>query len=125
MKKILVAYFSAGGATARLAKTIADATGGDLFEIKPQLPYAAADLDWTDSRSRSTIEMNDEACRPAIADRVENMMQYDTVFIGFPIWWYQAPCIIETFWKAMILQEKSLFPLPPPAAAAWAKRTAF
>ncbi len=110
MKKILVAYFSAGGATARLAKTIADATGGDLFEIKPQLPYAAADLDWTDSRSRSTIEMNDEACRPAIADRVENMMQYDTVFIGFPIWWYQAPRIIEAFLESYDFAGKILVP---------------
>lgn len=110
MKKILVAYFSAGGETARLAKTIADAAGGDLFEIKPQLPYAAADLDWTDSRSRSTIEMNDEACRPAIADRVENMMQYDTVFIGFPIWWYQAPRIIEAFLESYDFAGKILVP---------------
>ncbi len=110
MKKILIAYFSAGGATARLAKTIADASGGDLFEIKPQLPYAAADLDWTDSRSRSTVEMNDAGSRPAIAERVENMMQYDAVFVGFPIWWYQAPRIIETFLESYALAGKTLIP---------------
>ncbi len=110
MKKILIAYFSAGGATARLAKTIADASGGDLFEIKPQLPYAAADLDWTDSRSRSTVEMNDAGSRPAIAERVENMMQYDTVFVGFPIWWYQAPRIIEAFLESYDLAGKTLIP---------------
>ncbi len=110
MKKILVACFSAGGETARLAKTIADAAGGELFIIRPELPYAAADLDWTDSRSRSTIEMNDEACRPAIADRVENMMQYDTVFIGFPIWWYQAPRIIETFLESYDFAGKTIIP---------------
>ncbi len=110
MKKILIAYFSAGGATARLAKTIAGVVDGDLFEIKPQLPYAAADLDWTDSRSRSTVEMNDEDSRPAIAERVENMPQYDTVFVGFPIWWYQAPRIIETFLESYDFAGKALIP---------------
>lgn len=110
MKKILIAYFSAGGATARLAKTIAGVVDGDLFEIKPQLPYAAADLDWTDSRSRSTVEMNDEDSRPAIAERVENMPQYDTVFVGFPIWWYQAPRIIETFLESYDFAGKTLIP---------------
>ena len=97
MKKALVAYFSASGETARLAKTIAGVTGGDLFEIVPETAYTAADLDWNDRKSRSTIEMNDEKSRPAIAGRVADMAQYDTVFVGFPIWWYQAPRIIETF----------------------------
>lgn len=110
MKKILVACFSAGGETARLAKTIAEVVDGDLFEIKPETPYAAADLDWTDSRSRSTIEMNDEGCRPAIAGRVEDMARYDTVFVGFPIWWYQAPRIIETFLESYDFAGKTLVP---------------
>ena len=102
MKKILVAYFSASGETARLAKTIADVTGGDLFEILPEAPYTAADLDWKDKTSRSTLEMKDAASRPAISGRVENMAQYDTVFVGFPIWWYQAPRIIETFLECIL-----------------------
>ena len=110
MKKILVACFSAGGETARLAKTIAEVVDGDLFEIKPETPYAAADLDWTDSRSRSTLEMNDEGCRPAIAGRVEDMARYDTVFVGFPIWWYQAPRIIETFLEGYDFAGKTLVP---------------
>ena len=97
MKKVLVAYFSASGQTRRLAKTLAGVTGGDLYEITPEVPYTAADLDWNDRRSRSTVEMNDPFSRPAIAGRVENMAQYDVVFVGFPIWWYQAPTIIQTF----------------------------
>ena len=91
MKKVLVAYFSASGNTAKLADRIAEATGGDLYEIKPQQPYTSADLNWNDSGSRSSIEMKNPASRPAIANRVENMAQYDTVFVGFPIWWYVAP----------------------------------
>ena len=97
MSKTLIAYFSASGETARLAKTIADVTGGNLFEIRPETAYTAADLNWSDRNSRSTVEMKDETSRPAIASRVADMAQYDTVFIGFPIWWYQAPRIIETF----------------------------
>lgn len=84
MKKILVAYFSASGETARLAKTIADVIGGDLFEILPEAPYTAADLDWKDKTSRSTLEMKDAASRPAISGRVENMAQYDTVLWASP-----------------------------------------
>lgn len=95
--RILVAYFSASGTTARAAKAIAQAVGGDLYEIRPAVPYTAADLDWTNKKSRSSVEMNDPACRPAIAAPVENMDQYDTVFLGFPIWWYVAPTIINTF----------------------------
>lgn len=108
MKKILVAYFSASGETARLATTIADVTGGDLFEILPEAPYTAADLDWKDKTSRSTLEMKDAASRPAISGRVENMAQYDTVFVGFPIWWYQAPRIIETFLESCDFSGKTL-----------------
>ena len=86
MSKTLVAYFSASRVTARAAKEIADAVGADLYEIAPAQPYTAADLDWTDKKSRSTLEMNDPACRPAIAQPVEDIEQYDTVFVGFPVW---------------------------------------
>ena len=110
MKKILVAYFSASGETARLAKTIAEVTGGDLFEIEPQQKYTAADLNWNDRKSRSTMEMNDAKSRPAIADRVADMAQYDTVFVGFPIWWYQAPRIIETFLESYDFAGKTVTP---------------
>ena len=85
-------------------------TGGDLFEIRPETAYTAADLDWNDRRSRSTQEMNDPKSRPAIADRVEDMAQYDTVFVGFPIWWYQAPRIIETFLESYDFAGKTVIP---------------
>ena len=110
MKKILVAYFSASGETAKLAKTIAGDVGGDLFEIVPTVPYTAADLDWMDKGSRSTAEMNDDNSRPAIADKVADMAQYDTVFVGFPIWWYQAPRIIETFLESYDFAGKTMIP---------------
>ena len=86
MGKTLVAYFSASGVTARAAKEIAQAVGGDLYEIRPAEAYTDADLNWMDKKSRSTIEMNDPACRPAIAQPVEDIEQYDTVFVGFPVW---------------------------------------
>ncbi len=110
MKKILVAYFSASGETAKLAKTIAGVVGGDLFEIVPEVPYTAADLDWMDKGSRSTAEMNDDNSRPAIAGKVADMAQYDTVFVGFPIWWYQAPRIIETFLESYDFSGKTVIP---------------
>ena len=110
MSKILVAYFSASGETAKLAKTVAEATGGDLFEIQPEAAYTSADLNWNDKRSRSTVEMNDESSRPAIADEVADMEQYDTVFVGFPIWWYQAPRIIETFLESYDFSGKTVIP---------------
>ena len=110
MEKTLIAYFSASGETARLAKTLAAVTGGDLFEIQPETAYTAADLDWTDRRSRSTVEMQDEKSRPAIAGRVAAMEQYDTVFIGFPIWWYQAPRIIATFLEGYDFSGKIVIP---------------
>ena len=97
MSKILVAYFSASGVTARAAQAIAAAVGGDLYEIAPAQPYTAADLDWTNKQSRSSLEMGDTACRPALAAAVENVEQYDTVFVGFPIWWYIAPTIVNSF----------------------------
>ncbi len=110
MKKILVAYFSASGETKKLAKTIAAVTGGDLFEIAPQVAYTAADLDWMDKGSRSTVEMKDEKSRPAIGSQVADMGQYDAVFVGFPIWWYQAPRIIETFLEGYDFSGKKVIP---------------
>ena len=110
MKKILVAYFSASGETKKLAKTIAGVTGGDLFEIAPQVPYTAADLDWMDAGSRSTVDMKDKKSRPAIAGQVQDMGQYETVFVGFPIWWYQAPRIIETFLESYDFTGKKVVP---------------
>ena len=108
--KTLVAYFSASGQTAKLAKTLAGVTGGDLFEIAPETAYTAADLDWMDKKSRSTIEMKDPKSRPAIAGKVADMAQYDTVFVGFPIWWYQAPRIIETFLESYDFSGKAVIP---------------
>ena len=110
MSKILVAYFSASGVTARAAQAIAAAVGGDLYEIAPAQPYTAADLDWTNKQSRSSLEMRDTACRPALAAAVENVEQYDTVFVGFPIWWGQAPRLIETFIEAHDLSGKTILP---------------
>ena len=108
--KTLVAYFSASGQTAKLAKTLAGVTGGDLFEIVPETAYTAADLDWMDKKSRSTIEMKDPKSRPAIAGKVADMAQYDTVLVGFPIWWYQAPRIIETFLESYDFSGKTVIP---------------
>lgn len=110
MKKTLVAYFSASGVTARAAKEVAAAVGADLYEIRPEQPYTAADLDWMDKRSRSTIEMNDPGCRPAIAEPVEQMEQYDTVFVGFPVWWYVEPRIVDTFLESYDFSGKTLIP---------------
>ena len=110
MKKILVAYFSASGETAKLAKTIAGVVDGDLFEIAPEVPYTAADLDWMDKGSRSTAEMNDDNSRPAIATKITDMAQYSAVFVGFPIWWYQAPRIIETFLESYDFAGKTVIP---------------
>lgn len=97
MKKTLVAYFSASGVTGRVAGNVAKVAEADIFEIKPEVSYTKADLNWMDKQSRSTIEMNDPASMPAITGNVEAMSQYDTVIIGFPIWWYVAPTIINTF----------------------------
>lgn len=100
MSRILVAYFSASGVTARVAETLAAAVGGNIFEIIPAKPYTKADLNWLDKKSRSTLEMKDRNCRPEIASRVDDMSQYDTVFVGFPVWWYREPSIIDTFMES-------------------------
>ena len=97
MSKKLVAYFSASGVTAKVADMLADAVGADIYEIRPEVPYTKADLNWMDKKSRSTIEMNDKTSRPTMADTDAKVEQYDTIFVGFPIWWYRAPSIINTF----------------------------
>ncbi len=97
MSKKLVAFFSASGVTAQAARSLADAAGADLYEIKPAVPYTNADFDWMNKKSRSSIEMNDKSSRPAIADTNAHVADYDVVFVGFPIWWYIAPTIINTF----------------------------
>ena len=109
-KKTLIAYFSASGVTARVAKEMANAIGADLYEIQPTEPYTSADLDWMERKSRSTVEMNDPACRPAIGSPVEHMEQYDTVFVGFPIWWYVEPRIVDTFLESYDFSGKTLIP---------------
>ena len=110
MSKTLVAYFSAEGNTKVLAKTISDVVKGDIFEIAPTEKYTSADLNWQNKSSRSSIEMQDKASRPTIADKVENMDQYDTVFVGFPIWWYIAPTIINTFLESYDFAGKTIVP---------------
>ena len=110
MSKTLVAYFSASGVTARLANTLKAAVEGDLYEIKPAAPYTSADLNWNNNKSRSSMEMNDKTSRPAIAEPVVDMSQYDTVFVGFPIWWYEAPRIVQTFLESYDLSGKTVVP---------------
>ena len=110
MAKTLVAYFSASGTTERVAKDLAAAIGADLFEIAPEQPYTNADLNWQDKKSRTTIEKNDETCRPAIAGAVADMGAYDTVFVGFPVWWYVEPRIIDTFLEAYDFAGKTVVP---------------
>lgn len=109
MKK-LVAYFSASGVTKAAAEKLAKAAGADLFEIKPAVPYTRADLDWTDRKSRSSVEMSNPDSRPEIAEKLSNMNDYDTVFIGFPIWWYVAPTIINTFIESYDFSGKTIIP---------------
>ena len=106
----LVAYFSATGATAKAARMLADAVGGELYEIKPAVPYTSADLDWTDKRSRSSVEMNEKQSRPALKDTGAPVAGYDVVFLGFPIWWYVAPTIINTFLESYDFAGKTIIP---------------
>ena len=108
MRKILVAYFSATGTTKKVAEKLAKATGENLFEIKPQVEYTSEDLNWNDKKSRSSVEMNDEFSRPEIENVVENIDDYDTVFVGFPVWWYIPPRIIQTFIEKHNLSGKKI-----------------
>ena len=109
-KKVLVAYFSASGVTARVADRLSKAIGADIFEIKPAQVYTSADLDWTNKKSRSSVEMDDRNSRPEIANKVENMSQYDVIFVGFPIWWYREPSIIDTFMESYDFSGKQVIP---------------
>ncbi len=110
MAKSLVAYFSASGVTAGLAKKLAEAAGADLFEITPEISYSEADLNWHDKNSRSSVEMRDGSSRPAIKGSVHNIADYDTVFVGFPIWWYTAPTIVKTFLESADFSGKTIVP---------------
>ena len=110
MNKKLVAYFSAGGVTAKAAKILAEAAGADLYEISPEEPYTKADLDWMNKQSRSSVEMNDPASRPALADTDADIAGYDVIFVGFPVWWYTAPSIIRTFLEAYDFSGKVIVP---------------
>lgn len=108
--KVLVAYFSATGTTKGVAEHIASGLNAELYEIVPEQPYTSADLDWNDNNSRSTLEMNDPNSRPAVSGSVENMEQYDVVFIGYPIWWYDAPRIVSTFMESYDFSDKTIVP---------------
>lgn len=110
MSKILVAYFSASGITKNMAEKLSEAVGADLFEIKPETPYTEADLNWQNSKSRSSIEMNDRNCRPVISEKLNNMNQYNVVFVGFPVWWYREPSIIDTFMEEYDFTGKTVVP---------------
>lgn len=108
MKKTLVAYFSASGTTAQVAKELAQAAGADLYEIRPAVPYTKADLDWMNKKSRSSVEMNDKSSRPALADRDADIAAYDTILLGFPIWWYVAPTIVNSFLESYDFSGKKI-----------------
>ena len=111
MSKVLVAYFSASGVTRKMAERLAKEIGADLFEIKPEIPYTNADLDWQNRKSRSSVEMNDRSCRPVISSKVEDMGQYEVVFVGFPVWWYREPSIIDSFMEDYDFSKKIIVPI--------------
>ena len=117
--KTLVAYFSASGVTARVAREMAEAVGADLYEICPEVPYTSADLDWTDKQSRSSIEMKDTNSRPAIGSKIADIRLYDVIYVGFPVWWYREPSIIDTFMEAYDFSGKKSSHLPPLAEVRW------
>ncbi len=108
MGKTLVAYFSASGTTARVAKNLAQAAGADLYEIKPAVPYTKDDLNWMDKKSRSSVEINDKSSRPKLADKDAGIAAYDTILLGFPIWWYVAPTIVNSFLESYDFSGKKI-----------------
>ena len=110
MNRKLVAYFSASGITAKVAELLSETIGADLFEIEPEIPYTEADLNWMNKESRSSVEMNNPLSRPKVARKCDNMTDYDTIFVGFPIWWYVAPTIINTFLESYDLTGKTIIP---------------
>ncbi len=121
MSKKLVAYFSASGVTQKAAERIAKISGADLFEIKPSVPYTKKDLDWTNKNSRSSVEMKNPDSRPEIANRIPNISEYDTIFIGFPIWWYVAPTIIDTFIESYDFSGKTIIPFATSGGSGFGK----
>ena len=110
MSKKLVGYFSASGVTAKVARTLAEAVGANLFEIAPKKPYTKADLNWMDANARSTVEMKDPGSRPELAAGLPDAAAYDTIYVGFPIWWYVAPTIVNTFLESLDLSGKTVVP---------------
>ena len=110
MSKILVAYFSAGGTTGKIAIKIAKAIEADVYPITPKIPYKSADLNWMNKNSRSSVEMNDKSSRPEIANKLQNMEDYKVIFLGFPIWWYREPSIIDTFMESYDFKGKTIIP---------------
>lgn len=110
MAKVLVAYFSVSGVTEKVAKELAKAENADLFQICPEVSYTKEDLDWTNSKSRSTVEMQDLSCRPPVSGTVSNMAQYDVVFVGFPIWWGREPSVVDTFLCSYDFTGKKIIP---------------
>lgn len=110
MSNVLVAYFSASGVTAKVAERLAKVIGAELFKIEPETPYTDTDLDWQNKMSKSSVEMNDRNSRPAIRLKWEDMSPYDTVFIGFPVWWYREPSIIDTFMETYDFSGKTVVP---------------
>ena len=108
--KALVTYFSASGVTAALAQRLADAIGAPVYEIRPEVPYTAADLDWMNKESRSTLEMNDKNCRPALADKDAPVADADVIFVGYPVWWYREPSIIDSFLASYDFSGKKIVP---------------
>ena len=116
---ILVAYFSASGVTRREAEILAEKLGADLYEIKPQVPYTKEDLDWRDQNSRSTVEMNDLDFRPPIVDDDAHVEQYDTIYVGFPIWWHIAPTIINTFLEKYDFSNKKIVLFATSGSSGW------
>ena len=110
MSRKLVAYFSASGVTAKVAESLSEAIGADIYAIEPKVPYTKADLDWMNKNSRSSVEMKDPNSRPEIAESRDNMEEYDVIFVGFPIWWYVAPTIINTFLESYDLSGKTIIP---------------
>lgn len=122
MSKILVAYFSASGVTRTSAQKLAVAAQADLFEIRPETPYTAADLDWTNKNSRSTLEMQDVSCRPTLAADGPDMGKYDVVFVGFPIWWGREPSVVDSFVEAHDLSGKRVIPFCTSGGGGFANR---
>ena len=110
MSKTLVAYFSVGGTTKEVAKRLAEAEGADIYEIVPAEPYTAEDLNWQDSKSRTTVEMEDLTCRPAMAGESLDLTGYETIFLGFPLWWNREPSIVDTFLEAHDFDGKTIVP---------------